>query len=74
MKKHFISKRILTILLALMLLLAALPSGVFAQSFQMETEDLPAVLVKSDVIQPATILPPENLGGQDISITAVRCV
>ncbi len=71
MKKHFISKRILTILLALMLLLAALPSGVFAQSFQMETEDLPAVLVKSDVIQPATILPPENLGGQDISITAV---
>ena len=54
-----------------MLLLAALPSGVFAQSFQMETEDLPAVLVKSDVIQPATILPPEYLGGHDISITAV---
>lgn len=71
MKKHYITRRILTMLLAVVLLFAALPNSVYAQSFQDDMQNPITAQSAPQSVQPAPALPPKELGGQEISIPAV---
>ena len=53
MKKHYITRRILTMLLAVVLLFAALPNSVYAQSFQDNMQDPITAQSAPQSVQPA---------------------
>lgn len=69
MKKHYITRRILTMLLAAVLLFAVLPNSVYAQSFK---GGMSAFLTEQPAPQSiAPALPPQEQGEQDVSMPAV---
>ena len=69
MKKHYITRRILTMLLAAVLLFAVLPNSVYAESFK---GGMSAFLTEQPAPQSiAPALPPQEPGEQDVSMPAV---